>query len=100
MRSTRSGRAARSSARSRVETDRRFGFGYDATLKLVYLAQNEVFFGSFLETECSSLRRRSPEVWGRSLSPNPFELDHVERILNIVDFHAGAWSRRAASGGS
>ena len=41
-------------------------------------------FGSFLETECSSLRRRSPEVWGRSLSPNPFELDHVERILNIL----------------
>ena len=41
-------------------------------------------FGSFLETECSSLRRRSPEVWDRSLLPNPFALDHVERILNIL----------------
>jgi hypothetical protein len=53
-------------------------------LKLVSLAQKRGLFGSFLETECSSLLRRSPEVWGRSLSPNVFQMDHVVRILNIL----------------
>ena len=36
-------------------------------------------FGSF-----ASPFRRSPDVWDRSLTPDPFPIDHVERMLKIL----------------
>ena len=76
-------RALDEDALCRVETNQWFGSAR-RNLETRLSRSKRGLFGSFLETECSSLRPRSPEVWDRSLSPNPFELDHVERILNIL----------------